>query len=78
MDWMTLKSANRDLCNQEATLGVTRVKSRPLFFWLSIGGPCNLECAHCGFHKFGRTSDGDISDAVYETVLEQIMPTAYS
>ncbi|MFN2445504.1 MAG: hypothetical protein ABR606_07965 [Vicinamibacterales bacterium] len=77
MDWMAVKAANRELSDRETSQKLTRLKSRPLFFWLAIGGPCNLECAHCGFRKFGRTSDLDISDAVYEKVLEEVFPTAY-
>jgi MoaA/NifB/PqqE/SkfB family radical SAM enzyme len=77
MDYSAIKAANKALNYEEARQGLTRIKSRPLFFWFDIYGPCNLGCTHCGFHKEGRTSDQEVSEDVYAQVLEQIMPTAY-
>jgi MoaA/NifB/PqqE/SkfB family radical SAM enzyme len=32
---------------------------------------------HCGFQRFGRTSDQQISEEVYSEVMYELMPTAY-
>lgn len=77
MDYSAIKDANKRLNFDEARRGVARIKSRPLFFWFDIYGPCNLKCAHCGFHKEGRTSEQEVSEAVYDEVIREIMPTAY-
>ena len=77
MDYRQQKEANRHLNFEEARSGVTRVKSRPLFFWFDIYGPCNLKCVHCGYHKDGRTSDKEVSEDVYTEIMREIMPTAY-
>jgi MoaA/NifB/PqqE/SkfB family radical SAM enzyme len=77
MDYLALKTQNRELNSAECLSGATWVKSKPLFFWYDLCGPCNLECKHCGFQVFGRTSEGEISEEVYQIVLAEVMPTAY-
>lgn len=71
-----LKAANLDLNKKEIREKATRLRSRPLVFWFDLNGACNLECLHCGFRKHGRTSDGEVSERIYQAVLEEIMPTA--
>ena len=78
MNDLELKEANRRLNYQEAIEGTTRLKSRPLKFWFDINGPCNLECAHCGFRAFGRTSDKEVSQEIYDIVLAELMPSAFT
>jgi MoaA/NifB/PqqE/SkfB family radical SAM enzyme len=78
MNYLELKTTNRRLNYQEAVEGTTRLKSRPLRFWFDINGPCNLECQHCGFRAFGRTSDKEVSQDIYDIVLAELMPTAYT
>lgn len=78
MDLMTLKAQNQALNSKEILSGKVYLKSKPLLFSFAICGPCNLECAHCGFHLFGRTSDKQVSEEVYSKVLSEIMPTAYT
>lgn len=75
-DYGAIKAANRQLNSDEARRGVTRLKSRPLFFWFDLYGPCNLKCVHCGFNKDGRTSDKEVSEEIYGEVIREIMPTA--
>jgi MoaA/NifB/PqqE/SkfB family radical SAM enzyme len=77
MDYASLKAQNKALNYSEIRAGATRIKSRPLFFWFDIAGPCNLECAHCGYRIHGRTSDQEVSETVYAEVLRELMPTAY-
>jgi MoaA/NifB/PqqE/SkfB family radical SAM enzyme len=77
MDYSAVKAANKALNYEEARRGLARIKSRPLFFWFDIYGPCNLKCVHCGFHKEGRTSEQEVSEAVYAEVLKELMPSAY-
>jgi MoaA/NifB/PqqE/SkfB family radical SAM enzyme len=77
MDYMALKAQNRALNAEETLAGKVRLKSRPVFFALELCGPCNLQCAHCGFRVFGRTSDQQISEAVYSEVISELMPAAY-
>ena len=77
MEYTAVKEANKLLNFEEARQGVTRLKSRPLYFWFDIYGPCNLKCVHCGFNKEGRTSDQEVSEAVYDEVMRELMPTAY-
>lgn len=77
MDYSTVKQANKQLNSDEARRGLTRVTSRPLYFWFDIYGPCNLKCVHCGFQKEGRTSEQEVSDAVYDEVMRELMPSAY-
>jgi len=77
MDYQALKDQNRILNQEEARLGLTRLKSKPLYFWFDIHGPCNLKCAHCGFQKYGRTSEEEVSEEVYASVMSELMPTAY-
>lgn len=78
MDFMALKAQNQALNSKEILSGKVYLKSKPLLFSFAICGPCNLECAHCGFHWFGRTSDKQVSEEVYSKVLSEIMPTAYT
>jgi len=77
MDYAALKAQNKTLNYQEALAGEVRIKSKPLFFWFEICGPCNLKCAHCGFQVFGRTSLEQVSERVYSEVISELMPTAY-
>jgi MoaA/NifB/PqqE/SkfB family radical SAM enzyme len=77
VDYAAIKAANKELNRTETLQGKVRLKSRPLFFWFDIYGPCNLKCAHCGFQTYGRTSDGEVSDDVYAEVMRELMPTAY-
>ncbi|MCA9063100.1 MAG: SPASM domain-containing protein [Planctomycetaceae bacterium] len=77
MDYMKLKEENRALSRQEIRDRSLRLESRPQFFWFDIYGPCNLECRHCQFVTHGRTSDQSVSDHVYDTVIKELMPTAY-
>jgi MoaA/NifB/PqqE/SkfB family radical SAM enzyme len=77
MDYMALKAQNRALNSQEIRAGVVRLKSKPVTFAFEICGPCNLQCRHCGFQKFGRTSDQQVSETVYSEVISELMPTAY-
>jgi MoaA/NifB/PqqE/SkfB family radical SAM enzyme len=77
MDYTQIKKTNRDLNYDEARRGVTSIKSRPLYFWFDIYGPCNLKCTHCGFRKEGRTSEEEVSERVYDEVIAELMPTAY-
>lgn len=77
MDYLALKAANRASNDDEARRGVTRLTSKPLYFWFDIYGPCNLKCVHCGFNKDGRTSDQEVSERVYQMVMDELMPTAY-
>jgi MoaA/NifB/PqqE/SkfB family radical SAM enzyme len=72
-----LKAENAALNRAEIAAGKRVLESRPLFFWFDLCGPCNLECAHCGFRRYGRTSDKDVSEEVYRAVIEGLMPTAY-
>ena len=76
-DYAELKRSNRLLNNREIADGATRLKSRPQHFWFDINGPCNIECLHCPFRVFGRTSDQEVSQEIYDTVLSELMPTAY-
>ena len=78
MDLMTLKAQNQALNSKEILSGKVYLKSKPLLFSFAICGSCNLECAHYGFHLFGRTSDKQVSEEVYSKVLSEIMPTAYT
>ncbi|MFO0811532.1 MAG: radical SAM protein [Gemmataceae bacterium] len=77
MDYLEQKAANRAANYQEINTGATYLKTRPLFFWFDLNGSCNLECKHCGYNVFGRTSEQEVSDGVYETILSELMPTAY-
>jgi MoaA/NifB/PqqE/SkfB family radical SAM enzyme len=77
MDYMALKEQNKTLNSEEILSGEGYLKSRPLFFAFAICGPCNLECVHCGFNLFGRTSDQQVSEKVYSEVISEVMPTAY-
>jgi MoaA/NifB/PqqE/SkfB family radical SAM enzyme len=77
MDYMSLKAQNRNLNYEEARQGRVFLKSKPLFFWFDICGPCNLKCVHCGFQVFGRTSQEQVSEEVYSEVISELMPTAY-
>lgn len=77
MDYTQSKAQNRALNSQEILAGARRLKSKPLFFWFDLAGPCNLECKHCGFQVHGRTSDADVSEEVYQTVVTELLPTAY-
>jgi MoaA/NifB/PqqE/SkfB family radical SAM enzyme len=77
MDYMQRKLENKTLNYQEIHAQATRLKSKPLFFWFDLNGPCNLECKHCGFQVHGRTSDQEVSEAVYNEVISELMPTAY-
>jgi MoaA/NifB/PqqE/SkfB family radical SAM enzyme len=76
--YMEQKKANRLLNNQEILERKSRLRSKPLRFWFDINGPCNLECTHCGFRAFGRTSDKEVSQEIYDVVLSELMPTAYT
>lgn len=78
MDFSTLKAQNQLLNSQEILARKVHLKSKPVSFSFAICGPCNLECVHCGFHLFGRTSDKQVSEEVYSKVLDEIMPTAYT
>jgi len=78
MDYRAIKEQNQLLNQAEAKSGATRLKSKPLYFWFDIHGPCNLKCAHCGFQKYGRTSEEEVSEQVYSTVMSELMPTAYT
>lgn len=75
-DFAALKAANRELNYREIREGRTRLRSKPLYFWFDIYGPCNLKCVHCGFHKEGRTSEEEVSELVYRSVIAELMPTA--
>jgi MoaA/NifB/PqqE/SkfB family radical SAM enzyme len=77
MDYMALKAQNKALNFEEARTGAVYLKSKPISFSLEICGPCNLKCVHCGFQRFGRTSDQQISEEVYAEVMSELMPTAY-
>jgi MoaA/NifB/PqqE/SkfB family radical SAM enzyme len=74
---MAIKQQNKDLNYQEIRAGATLLQSKPLFFWFDLAGPCNLDCKHCGFNVFGRTSDAEVSEDVYAEVIDQLMPSAY-
>lgn len=78
MNYMALKDANRRMNYEEIRSGARRLRSKPLFFWFDISGPCNLECTHCGYRVFGRTSQQEVSQGVYEVVTLELMPTAYT
>jgi MoaA/NifB/PqqE/SkfB family radical SAM enzyme len=77
VDYMQLKAANKAKNYKEINAGAAILESRPLFFWFDLNGSCNLECKHCGFNAFGRTSEQEVSEAVYQTILSELMPTAY-
>jgi len=72
-----LKAENRALNEREIEAGALRLTSRPLRFWFDLYGECSLKCRHCGFQAHGRTSDQEVSEAVYQRVLRELMPTAY-
>jgi len=76
MDLMALKEQNRSRNLEEARAGAIRLASRPLWFWFDLCGRCSLKCKHCAVQVHGRTSNDDVSEEVYETVLAEIMPTA--
>jgi MoaA/NifB/PqqE/SkfB family radical SAM enzyme len=78
MDFMALKAQNQALNSKEIRSGNVYLKSTPVSLSFAICGPFNLECVHCGFHLFGRTSDKQVSEEVYSKVLSEIMPTAYT
>jgi MoaA/NifB/PqqE/SkfB family radical SAM enzyme len=78
VDYGSLKAQNKALNFAEAHSGKVQLKSKPLFFWFDICGPCNLKCLHCGFQAFGRTSDQQISERVYSEIIAELMPTAYT
>ncbi|MCI0743380.1 MAG: radical SAM protein [Gemmataceae bacterium] len=77
MDYMQQKARNKALNYEEIRSGATYLKSRPLFFWFDLNGSCNLECAHCGFHLDGRTSEQEVADDIYAKIMAELMPTAY-
>jgi MoaA/NifB/PqqE/SkfB family radical SAM enzyme len=77
VDYMALKAQNKALNSEEILAHKVRLKSKPVFFSFAICGPCNLECVHCGYRLFGRTSDQQVSEEVYSQVISEIMPTAY-
>jgi MoaA/NifB/PqqE/SkfB family radical SAM enzyme len=77
MDYQQLKADNKKLNFQEIRQGKSRIESKPLFFWFDIYGPCNLECKHCEFQIHGRTSEKEISDDLYQSIIQTLMPTAY-
>lgn len=77
MDYMALKEQNKTLNSEEILSGKVYLRSRPVFFSFAICGPCNLECVHCGFRLFGRTSDQQVSEKVYSEIISEVMPTAY-
>src|SRR4051794_5527586 len=77
MDFTQLKADNKALNYQEVLAGATRLKSKPLFFWFDLNGKCNLECNHCGFQIHGRTSEEEVSEAVYKEIMAELMPAAY-
>jgi MoaA/NifB/PqqE/SkfB family radical SAM enzyme len=77
MDYMALKAQNKALNSAEILAGKRRLTSKPVAFSFEICGPCNLQCQHCGFQVFGRTSDQQVSERVYSEVISALMPTAY-
>jgi hypothetical protein len=77
VDYMAVKAENKARNFEEARAGNVYLKSKPVSFSLEICGPCNLKCVHCGFQRFGRTSDQQISEEVYSEVMSELMPTAY-
>lgn len=77
VDYMKLKEENRALNHREIRAGKLRIESMPLIFWLDVCGACNLKCRHCGFQIHGRTSEEEMSDKLYDTVVKTLMPTAY-
>jgi MoaA/NifB/PqqE/SkfB family radical SAM enzyme len=77
MGFMSLKAENAERNRQEIAEGANVLRSRPLFFWFDLCGPCNLHCAHCGYRVYGRTSEQDVSDAVYNAVVTELLPSAY-
>jgi MoaA/NifB/PqqE/SkfB family radical SAM enzyme len=77
MDYMALKAQNKALNSEEIRARKVRLRSKPVFFSFAICGPCNLECVHCGYRLFGRTSEQQVSEEVYSQVISEIMPTAY-
>ena len=74
---MVLKAENKALNYREILAGKVRLKSKPIVFSFTICGPCNLECVHCAYRLFGRTSEQEVSEEVYSQVMSEIMPTAY-
>ncbi len=77
MDYMALKAQNKALNSEEILARKVRLKSKPVFFSFAICGPCNLECVHCGYRLFGRTSEQQVSEEVYSQAMSELMPTAY-
>jgi MoaA/NifB/PqqE/SkfB family radical SAM enzyme len=77
MDYMALKTENKALNSEEILARKIRLRSKPVFFSFAICGPCNLECVHCGYRLFGRTSEQQVAEEVYSQVISELMPTAY-
>lgn len=77
MSYETVKKANRESNSAEILEGALYLQSRPIYFHFSLLGPCNLNCLHCRSQSDGRTSDVEVSDYIYEVVLQELMPSAY-
>jgi len=77
VDYEKLKSENAAINRDEIAAGARLLRSRPLFFWFDLCGPCNLKCLHCGYRVHGRTSEQDVSEAVYTAVVAELLPAAY-
>jgi MoaA/NifB/PqqE/SkfB family radical SAM enzyme len=76
MDYQLLKEQNAILNQEETLAGATVLMSKPIEFWFDLCGPCNLHCAHCAYRIHGRSSNQDISDHLYGTVVSALLPTA--
>jgi MoaA/NifB/PqqE/SkfB family radical SAM enzyme len=76
VDYQTLKMQNAALNREERLAGATVLQSKPLAFWFNLCGPCNLRCAHCAYRLYGRTSEQDVAEPIYTTVVSTLLPTA--
>jgi MoaA/NifB/PqqE/SkfB family radical SAM enzyme len=76
MDYHTLKAHNAALNQEELRAGRTVLHSKPIEFWFDLCGPCNLHCAHCAYRLHGRSSEQEVSEPVYATVVRDLLPTA--
>ena len=76
MDYKALKAHNAALNQEELQAGRTVLHSKPVEFWFDLCGPCNLHCAHCAYRLHGRSSEQDVSEPVYASVVRDLLPTA--
>ncbi|MBC8412516.1 radical SAM protein, partial [bacterium] len=76
---MNSREQNRALNSAEYSSQATVLRSMPVRAWLAFTGRCNLNCAHCPRRSYaeGIQVGPDMSEKVFEKVMEKILPFLY-